>query len=114
MIFDLLRHNQVEKVDSRGVFQFYGVSRLWSDIEIILHEALPVAHLVTEPVSMQEVARAAFDMDFKNEVAAAPPHYDLRTRHAELFGGAGEYVETRARVLERLREYVAAERRGRG
>jgi nucleoside-diphosphate-sugar epimerase len=113
-IFDLLNHNQVEKIDSRGVFQFYGVDRLWSDIEIVLNEALPVAHLVTEPVSMQEVARAAFDIDFRNEVAAAPPHYDLRTRYAELFGGTGEYVEPRDRVLDRIREYVAGERSTRG
>ena len=113
-IFDLLHDNQVAKIDSRGIFQFYGVSRLWSDIEIILEERLPVVHMATEPVSMAEVARAAFGLEFTNEVAPTPPCYDLHTRFARLFGGVGTYIEPRDRVLAFIREYVATERTRRG
>ena len=109
-IFDLLHDNEVHKVDSRGVFQFYGVERLWADLEIVIAEELPVVHLVTEPVSIADVAREAFGMEFHNEVAPVPARYDLHTRYADLFGGREPYVEDGDRVLARLREYVAAER----
>src|SRR5581483_4392348 len=34
IIYDFLNDNDVQKVDSRGVFQFYDLGRLWSDITI--------------------------------------------------------------------------------
>ncbi len=34
VIFDFLHDNDVHKIDSRGVFQFYDTTRLWRDLEI--------------------------------------------------------------------------------
>ena len=36
VIYDLLHENETHKVDSRGVFQFYNVERLWRDIQVVL------------------------------------------------------------------------------
>jgi nucleoside-diphosphate-sugar epimerase len=112
IIYDLLHDNDVRKIDSRGVFQFYNVDRLWSDIEIALANDLDLVHLPTEPVSVADVARAAFGIEFTNEVAPTPAHYDVRTRHAELFGGTGTYVEAKPQALGGIAEFVARERSG--
>jgi dTDP-4-dehydrorhamnose reductase len=110
VIFDFLHDNDVQKVDSRGVFQFYDTARLWGDLEIAVRSGLPLVHLPTEPVTVAEVARAAFGIEFDNRVAPTPARYDLRTRHAALFGGEGAYIEDSARVLDGIAAFVARER----
>lgn len=109
-VFDLLNRNDVQKIDSRGVFQFYCIDRLWNDIERALDNELPLVHLVTEPVSISDVAREAFDIEFTNEVAATPVQYDVHTKYAALFGGTQPYIETRTTVLAGLGAFVARER----
>lgn len=110
IIYDFLHDNDVRKIDSRGLFQFYNVERLWGDIHVALENGLELVHLATEPVSVADVARGAFGLAFTNEVAATPARYDVRTRHATLFGGSGNYIETRAQQLAGIAEFVARER----
>ena len=109
-IFDFLHDNDVQKIDSRGVFQFYDTTRLWRDVEIAMRNRLHLVHLATEPVSVADVVRAAFGIEFDNRVAASPARYDMRTRHAALFGGDGPYIESSERVLDGIAAYVAHER----
>jgi nucleoside-diphosphate-sugar epimerase len=113
-IYDLLNDNNVRKIDSRGAFQFYNLARLWSDIEIALNAELPVVHLATPPVSVTEVARVAFGMEFSNEIVSQPARYDMRTRHADLFGGHGYYIEDTRDELASIAEFVTRERALRG
>jgi|SRR5690349_9221470 nucleoside-diphosphate-sugar epimerase len=110
VIYDFLHDNDVRKIDSRGVFQFYNIDRLWSDIRVALDNDLELVHLATEPVSVADVARGGFGLEFTNEVAATPARYDVRTRHASLFGGSGNYIETKAQQLAGIAEFVARER----
>src|SRR4051812_14278058 len=72
VIHDFLKNHQIDKIDSRGIFQFYGLHRLWSDLQVALANRLKVAHLPTEPVSVEEVVRAAFGRDFRNHVVDRP------------------------------------------
>lgn len=111
VIFDLMNDNEVHKIDSRGVFQFYGVSRLWQDMKTALDAGLSIVHLPTEPVSVADVARAALGVEFTNEVAPSPARYDIRTQHAQLLGGAGYYVESKTRELENIAAFVQSEPR---
>jgi len=110
IIFDFLHENDVQKVDSRGVFQFYDTTRLWRDLEVALKHRLTLVHLPTEPVSVADVARAAFGVEFDNEVVAAPARYDMRTRYAALFGGNGAYIEDATQTLAGIGAFVAAAR----
>jgi nucleoside-diphosphate-sugar epimerase len=109
-IFDLLHNNQVEKLDSRGTFQFYDVGRLWQDIEIARRADLSLVHFATEPTSLAEVAREAFGRAFTNETTAVPARYDFRTRHAHMYGGDNGYLMSSAEVLAALRRFVVAQR----
>ncbi len=113
-IHDLLHDHEVYKIDSRGSFQFYDIDRLWRDAETAIANALPLAHLPTEPVSVADVARAAFGMEFTNEVVPVPARYDVHTRHAALFGGDGVYVESKIEELAGIQRFVERERRDLG
>jgi nucleoside-diphosphate-sugar epimerase len=109
-VYDLLHDNQLGKVHAGAVYQFYDLNRLWSDVQTALRADLRVVNLATEPVSVRDVARAAFGLDFRNDPGTRPAHFDMRTRHAPLFGGAGGYLETREQVLAGLTRFVATER----
>ncbi len=110
VIYDFLHDNDTHKIDSRGAFQFYDTTRLWRDLEIALKLQLPLVHLPTEPVSVADVARVAFGVEFDNPVLASPARYDIRTRYADLFGGRGPYIESAAQTLAGITAFVARER----
>jgi len=57
VIFDLLHNNQVEKIHPGGVFQYYPLSRLWTDIQVCLRENLPLVHAATQPVATDRIAQ---------------------------------------------------------
>ena len=110
VIYDFLHDNDVHKIDSRSIFQFYNVERLWADIEIALGHELEMLHLPPEPVSVADIAREAFGLEFTNEVAVMPARYDIQSRYADLFGGTGRYVESSSQELAGIGRYVARER----
>lgn len=110
IIFDFLNDNNVSQVHADSVFQFYGLDTLWPDIEIALANGLTVVNFATEPVSVGEVAREAFGMEFDNRPASSPARYDFRSRHAALYGGRDGYLQDRARVLAALGAFVRRER----
>lgn len=112
VIFDFLHDNDVHKIDSRGVFQFYDLARLWHDVDTATSNGLSLVHLPPEPVSVADVARVAFGLEFENHSAPEPARYDVRTRHASLFGGSGSYIENAASSLGGIARFVASERRG--
>jgi nucleoside-diphosphate-sugar epimerase len=113
-IYDLLHNNEVEKINASSLYQFYNLERLWADLSTALASGLEVCNFSTAPVSMQEVAQKAFDRDFANNPATAPARFDVRSRHAALFGGKDGYLYSRAQVLAELRVFVRREKTGEG
>lgn len=112
-IYDLMNNNQVEKIDTRSVFQFYNIRRLWCDISRLFGAQLSLIHLTTEPVSMGEVASVVFGREWVNPLPGIPHRYDVRTKHAALFGGSGGYISDKACVLAELSEFVGSQKGGR-
>jgi nucleoside-diphosphate-sugar epimerase len=109
-VYDLLHNNEVHKIPANGVFQFYNLARLWKDVRAALAAGLTLVNFATEPVSVREVAREAFGIDFTNDPGIKPARYDVRTRHAAVFGGRDGYLYSRAQVLGELTAFVAAQR----
>lgn len=109
-VYDLLHDNRLEHVHAGATYQYYNLARLGRDIETALAAGLRLVNLATAPVTVRDVARAAFGRDFTNDPGTRPACYDVRTRHAALFGGSGDYLETREQVLAGLTRFVAAER----
>lgn len=91
--------NALSFTDSRSVYQFYPLARLWGDIETALAAGVRLLNLATPPVSAAEVYRAYTGKEFQNRLAAPPFWYDMRTAHAALLGGQGGYLCTREEEL---------------
>src|SRR5262249_7155676 len=106
---DFLHGNRLDVVDARSVFQFYWLGRLWRDIETALGAGLTLVNFATEPVSVHEVARPAFGVDFRQETVGVPARYDFRTKHDRLYGGARGYLYTKEQVLSDMLAFVASQ-----
>lgn len=110
-LFDLLHDNEVEKLNPAARFQWYPTRRLPGDLQRIGRAGLRVVNLVTEPVALREVIGRYFPAAAVGPESEPAPAYDLRTRHATLFGGEPPYVMGRAQVLLALGDYIRRARR---
>lgn len=105
-IFRTLGFTALNFTDSRASYQFYHLSRLYRDIETALQAGLTLWHPATEPVSAGELYHFLTGSDFVNEISDFPAHYDYRTEYASIFGGSGQYIESKESVLNEIKEFV--------
>jgi len=108
-IFDLLNANNLHLIESRGVFQFYPMVNLWYDIETCLRAGLSLVHLTAEPVSVADISLHGFGKIFDQELQGNPARYDMRTRHARLFGVPAHYQYSARETIQAVRAYAQSE-----
>lgn len=106
VVYDLLHDNLVEQIHAEAVYQYYNLKHLWRDTRITLDNRLRVVNFSTEPVSVREMAREAFGLDFQNRPTPAAPRYDFKSKFAGLYGGAGGYLYDKVQVLSELKQFV--------
>ena len=111
VIFDFLNDNNLHAIDSRGIFQFYPMINLWYDIQTALNAGLKLVHLTAEPISVADVSAQGFGKPFEHPLAGNSAIYDLRTRHANVFGAPGNYQYSRRETLQAIRAYAQSEPR---
>ncbi len=111
IIFDLLNANNMSAMCAESMFQFYPLHRLWADVTTARAHQLGLMNLAVEPVSVRDVARVGFGIDFQNPAVTRPARYDMRTIHAPLFGGRDGYLLPAERVLAEIGDFVQAWRR---
>ena len=107
-------HNDFSAVnftDSRATYQLYPLRFLWQHIEAALAQNITLLNVAVEPVSAQEIYRATEGSEFRNEIAAVPVHYDMRSCHAQALGGRNGYLLDRTFLLEDIVGYVQGEKR---
>jgi nucleoside-diphosphate-sugar epimerase len=109
IIFDFLNDNNISKIESRSVFQFYPMVNLWSDINTALENNINLVHLTSEPVSVAQIARDGFGLDFNTQQPAQPVAYDMRSVYGELFGGDEHYQYSVRDTLQAVRYYAQSE-----
>ena len=90
-------------------YQYYNMNRLWSDIEIALRAGLRHVHLVSEPLEAARIHRRLTGREMP-QTGARLHHEDMRTRHAEIWGKQGPYLEEADTVLDQLAAFYASER----
>jgi len=111
VIFDFLNDNNLAAIDSRAVFQFYPMVNLWQDIKVALDGGLQLLHLTAAPVSVAELSLKGFGKAFDHSNEGAPVRYDLRSRHALMFGGGGGYQYSARETIQAVRAYAQSESR---
>jgi hypothetical protein len=110
-LFDLLQGQQLDRINPAARLQWYPIRRLPGDLARIARAGLRLANLVTEPVALADVIRRFFPAAAVGPEREPAPRYDLRTRHAELFGGTSPYLMARSLVLLAMGDVIKAARR---
>ena len=101
-----LEFSAINFTDSRSIFQFYNLDRLYNDIVLLLKEGITLCHLATEPIGTGELYNYLSGMEFDNELDKKPLFYDYRTKYAKLFGNQGNYIENKENVMRQIKEFV--------
>ena len=109
IIFDFLNNNDLQKVDSRGIFQFYPMVNLWYDIHIAIQSGLTLIHLTAAPVSVSEISEDGFGRPFVQSLENPPATYDMQSKYAALFGGHGSYQYSKRETIQSVRSYAQSE-----
>lgn len=109
IIFDFLNDNNLDAIESRGIFQFYPMVNLWADIQVALGAGLKLVHLTAEPISVSEVANKGFGRLFENHISNSPAKYDMRTCYANIFGASGFYQYSSRETIQAVRAYAQSE-----
>ena len=103
--------NAISFTDSRSIYQFYNLGRLWSDIQNAMQNGLQLLNITSEPVSVSEVYKELSGKEFINELSKPPYNYDIKSVHAELFGGRDGYMIDKEKELADLKQYVEREKK---
>lgn len=110
IIFDFLNNNNLDRVHTDSVFQFYYLGHLWQDIQIAEKNNLSLLNIATEPIRIGEIAEKIFGREFENKPEGqSPARYDFHTKHAQLFGKSGNYLYDKKTVLKDLIDFVRNE-----
>lgn len=111
VIFDLLHDNNLAQINPNGVYQYYWLGHLWSDLEKARSHSLPLLNISAEPVPTWEIVDRFFPGK-KEQLGAAEEFrasYDMHSAHAGLWGGRDGYLYSRAAVLEEIGAFVRKE-----
>lgn len=105
-IFQNLNFTALHFTDSRNVYQFYPLDRLWNDIQIALKNDVLLFHPATEPISAGELYTYLTGKEFVNEIVDHPVYYDYRSKYAKLFGGDNGYILNKEELMKKIKEFV--------
>jgi hypothetical protein len=112
IVYDLLNSYRVEHIRPDGLFQYYDLRRLWADTEVALAAGLEALNAATPALSSARVAAECFGIDIAGQVVGAESPFaamytrDMRTVHADRFGGPDGYLMDEAAELAALRSFV--------
>lgn len=104
--FQRLGFTALNFTDSRSVYQFYDLRRLWKDISIMLNAEIPLVHMATEPVSVCELYQYLENGLFENEFSGEPIKYDVQTIHGKVFGSDNRYILNKNEILSTIYDFV--------
>jgi hypothetical protein len=95
--------------NSASSYQFYDLGHLGDDIDRALVHEIDVLHLGTEPVDAGTIHQQILGTPFVNEQGTVV-RQDMRSRHADLWGGTDGYLYGRSAVLNEIAAFVGAAR----
>lgn len=109
VIFDFLNHNNLDAIDSRGVYQFYPMVNLWYDIQTALNANLKLVHLTAEPLQVGDISLKGFGKSFTHTLNGPVASYDMQTKHGKIFGVSSRYLYNARETIMAVRAYAQSE-----
>lgn len=107
ILFDLKNKNQIHSINANSVLQWYPLSRLSHDIDIVLKENLSLINLSVEPISTIDIVKYARDISVKQLNHNLPQvSYNIRSIHSNLFGGNNGYCVSKLESLNGIVAYL--------
>ncbi len=104
--FSSIGFSALNFTDSRNMYQFYPLARLWDDIQTALNAGIKLWHPATEPVSAGELYAYLKGEAFVNELDGAPVKYDYKSIYAETFGGTDGYICSKETILAQISAFI--------
>ena len=96
--------------DSRSRYQFYNLSRLWSDIKVALINDIKLLHTATEPISAGDLYEYLTGEKFFNWLDTVPADYDYRTCYGEVFDtNKSHYIESKDDLKKQIKKFIYEE-----
>lgn len=92
--------------DSRNVYQFYPLERLWDDIQICIKNNIKLWHPATEPISTSELYKFLTGKNFENKILDESIKYDFKTNYFKEFNGNNGYIMNKKEILEDIKKFV--------
>ena len=93
--------------DCRSAFPFYHLANLQNDIDWAIKNNIKELNIAVEPVSASEVAKECFNVEFSNRIEDKEPvYYDMKSIHADKWGGVNGYLYSKDQVLFAIKAFV--------
>ncbi len=109
VIYDFLHKNQLDQIDSKSVYQYYNLAHLWQDITRARENNISLLHLTSEPLSVAELAKEVFNIEFDNDTDKSPTHFDFRSKYDYIWGGKRGYLYDKTTVLQEIKNFVISQ-----
>lgn len=107
VIFDLMNTQRLSSINKYGVYQFYNLNHLWTDIQKAVNNNIHLLNIATEPVSIVEVGFSCFNIDLsKNDGDDSAPNYKMDTKYGKIWGHTQPYLYTKDDQLREIAEFV--------
>lgn len=110
IIYDFLNNNCLEMIHQDGIFQFYNLQYLWRDIKKVRENKVKLVNFTTEPVSVKDIAKNCFGIDFSNNLATSAANHNMFTKYSFLWGRQGPYIYSRSEVLADIASFVKSQK----
>lgn len=107
VIYDLMHDNNLDKVHPGGVFQYYDLRRLADDIDKAWDLGIDLLNLSSGPLGTAEIRDRFFPGKELGATGPAPASYDMKSKHAEAWGGVDGYLYSKEQVVEDLGDWLA-------
>ena len=104
--FRALGFSAVNFTDSRSIYQFYNLGRLWQDIQTALSSGITLWHPATEPISAGGLYEYLTGEKFINELGGTPADYDYKTIYDHVFDGKNGYISDRQTICREIKAFV--------
>jgi nucleoside-diphosphate-sugar epimerase len=115
VIHDFLHDHELEKINPAGVYQYYFLDRLRSDIEHARDLGLPLLNISAEPLSTREIMEEFFPEKSAGPETEFQAGYNMLSRHWKEWGSsAAGYLYDKKTVLAQLGKFIGRHRNGAG